>query len=336
MRTAAALKRLDPGIFTCAGGRIRSRCRSVACTTAPSSTRWSRARASSPCPSCSLDWKPDRSLEGVLGVVFRRGDEIVKNPPRPLIEDLDALPFPARELMARSMVLPPHRRHLPAHAGHGAHDRARLRRNCLFCFQIDRERRAGVRGLRLRSVENVLAEIELCLALGYREIKFLDDTFAADYDRALQLARRSRRGGSTFTWFASACVNLVDGPLLQAMKDAGCWAILMGGESGVQDNLNTLRKAETLEQIACGGMRGQGRGPDGQHAVSVRASRRDLRGRPEDHRVRARARPRSRELPLPDAVPGHRAPRATAKNMARSPITCATTPTRARRSCRTR
>ena len=30
------------------------------------------------------------------------------------------------------------------------------------------------------------------------------------------------------------------------MKDAGCWAILMGGESGVQDNLNTLRKAETL------------------------------------------------------------------------------------------
>jgi radical SAM superfamily enzyme YgiQ (UPF0313 family) len=41
----------------------------------------------------------------------------------------------------------------------------------------------------------------------------------------------------------------VDRPLLQAFKDAGCWAVLFGAESGVQKNLNTIRKGTTLEQI---------------------------------------------------------------------------------------
>jgi radical SAM superfamily enzyme YgiQ (UPF0313 family) len=44
-------------------------------------------------------------------------------------------------------------------------------------------------------------------------------------------------------------VNQVDKPLLQAFRDAGCWAILFGAESGVQKNLNTIRKGTTLEQI---------------------------------------------------------------------------------------
>jgi len=121
-------------------------------------------------------------------------------------------------------------------------------RRCLFCFQIDRHRRAGARGVRFRSIENVLAEIEHCIALGYREIKFLDDTIAADYDRALRLAREIKARGLDFSWFASACVNQVDEPLLRAFKEAGCWAILFGGESGAQENLNAVRKGSTLAQ----------------------------------------------------------------------------------------
>jgi radical SAM superfamily enzyme YgiQ (UPF0313 family) len=119
-------------------------------------------------------------------------------------------------------------------------------RRCIFCFQIDKERKLGVR---FRSVENVMEEIELCLKQGYREIKFIDDTLAADYDRAMKIAHEIKRRNLDFTWFASACVHQVDGPLLQAFKDAGCWAILFGAESGVQKNLNTLRKGITLEQI---------------------------------------------------------------------------------------
>jgi radical SAM superfamily enzyme YgiQ (UPF0313 family) len=93
-----------------------------------------------------------------------------------------------------------------------------------------------------------MEEIELCLKQGYREIKFIDDTLAADYDRAMQIAGEIKKRKLDFTWFASACVHQVDRPLLQAFKDAGCWAILFGAESGVQKNLNAVRKGITLEQ----------------------------------------------------------------------------------------
>jgi radical SAM superfamily enzyme YgiQ (UPF0313 family) len=95
----------------------------------------------------------------------------------------------------------------------------------------------------------VLGEIELCLAQGFREIKFIDDTFAQDRARALRLAREIRRRKLDFTWFASACVNQVDPELLREFKAAGCWAILFGVESGVQKNLNALRKGTTLAQV---------------------------------------------------------------------------------------
>jgi radical SAM superfamily enzyme YgiQ (UPF0313 family) len=186
-----------------------------------------------------------KGLDGVEGVAFREGDRIIKNPPRPLITDLDSLPFPARELLgnADDYIPPPatYRRRPVAViiTSRGCN------RRCIFCFQIDRTRKSGIR---FRSIENVMEEIELCLRQGYREIKFIDDTLAADYTRAMALAKEIKRRGLDFTWFASACVNQVDRPLLKAFKEAGCWAILLGAESGVQKNLNTIKKGITLEQ----------------------------------------------------------------------------------------
>jgi len=94
----------------------------------------------------------------------------------------------------------------------------------------------------------VIEEMEACRAQGYREIKFIDDTLASDYDRAMELAGRIREKRLGLTWFASACVGQVDRPLLRAFKKAGCWAILMGAESGVQKNLDAVRKGITLDQ----------------------------------------------------------------------------------------
>jgi radical SAM superfamily enzyme YgiQ (UPF0313 family) len=186
------------------------------------------------------------SLEGLEGLIYRRGRELVINPPRALIEDVDSLPFPARELLGRAMD------YVPPPATYKRRPVAVImtargcNRNCIFCFQIDKHRKSGIR---FRSVENVMDEIELCLKQGYREIKFIDDTFAADYDRAMTIAKEIKRRGLDFTWFASACVHQVDKPLLQAFKDAGCWALLMGAESGVQKNLNAIRKGTKIEQI---------------------------------------------------------------------------------------
>lgn len=187
-----------------------------------------------------------KGLEGVEGTVYRDKTGIRKNPPRPLIADLDGLPFPARDLLGDA------KRYIPPPATYRRKPVAVLmtsrgcNRRCIYCFQLDKERKSGIR---YRSAENVLKEIEHCVGQGYREIKFIDDTFAADYGRAMSIAQEIRARKLDFTWFASACVNQVDKPLLKAFKDAGCWAILFGAESGVQKNLNTIRKGTTLEQI---------------------------------------------------------------------------------------
>jgi radical SAM superfamily enzyme YgiQ (UPF0313 family) len=186
-----------------------------------------------------------QTLEGLLGLAFRDGFTVMANPPRPFNQSLDRLPFPDRTLLGDG------RRYLPPPAMYRRKPVAVMQtsrgctRKCIFCFQLDRTRSSGIR---YRSVENVLEEIELCLEQGYREIKFIDDTFAQDRERALRLAREIKRRRLDFTWFASACVNQVDPELLLAFREAGCWAILFGVESGVQKNLNTIRKGITLEQ----------------------------------------------------------------------------------------
>jgi len=247
MQTAEAVKRLNPDIFTCAGGpypiAMQERCLHDCAHFDAAGTGEGELTVA----EILKRLESGRNLDGVLGVAFRRGAEIVKNPPRPLIEDLDSLPFPARDLLGETdRYLPPPGtyRRKPVTVLLSARG---CDRKCLFCFQIDRHRRAGVRGVRFRSIENVLAEIEHCIALGYREIKFLDDTLVADYERALRLAREIKARRLDFSWFASACVNQVDEPLLRAFKEAGCWAILFGGESGEQNNLNAVRKGSTVD-----------------------------------------------------------------------------------------
>lgn len=186
-----------------------------------------------------------KSLERVQGVIYREGERIIKNPPRPLISDLDSLPFPSRELLGdTNLYIPPPATYRRKPVAVMLTSRG-CNRRCIFCFQIDKERKSGIR---YRGVENVLEEIEHCIKQGYREIKFIDDTLAADYDRAIKIAEEIRARKLNFTWFASACVNQVDKPLLKAFKEAGCWAILYGAESGVQKNLNAIKKGITLEQ----------------------------------------------------------------------------------------
>ncbi|MBU0480542.1 MAG: B12-binding domain-containing radical SAM protein [Proteobacteria bacterium] len=187
-----------------------------------------------------------RDLAEVAGLVWRLNDSIICNAPRPLCTNLDTLAFPARELLGEAG------RYIPPPATYKRKPVAVVMtsrgcdHHCIYCFQMDRRRKSGIR---YRSIDNVMAEIELCLSQGYREIKFIDETLAGDYDRAMQLTTEIHKRGLDFSWFASARVDQVDKPLLRAFKKAGCWAILLGAESGVQKNLDTIRKGITLEQI---------------------------------------------------------------------------------------
>ena len=250
LRTAQDIKALDPGIWTCVGGPYP--------TAAPEACLDDGGRAIDAVVVGEGErtvveilerLESGRDLAGVAGLIARKDGRIVRNPPRPLIADLDALPYPSRELLGDRS------RYIPAPATYRRKPVAIVTtsrgcdRHCLFCFQMDKERKSGTHGVRYRSIENVLEEIELCLRQGYREIKFIDDSLAADRDRAMRLTAEIRRRGLDFTWFASVCANQGDEELFRAMKAGGCWAVLIGGESGVQRNLNTIRKGATLDQI---------------------------------------------------------------------------------------
>ncbi len=186
----------------------------------------------------------DRDLHRVKGLIWRHADGIVENPPAELPEDLDSLPLPARHLLGEP------ERYLPPPATYRRKPVAVVitsrgcNRRCIFCFQMDPRRR-----VRYRSIDNVIDELKLLKTQGYREIKFIDDSFAHDRQRALELARRMKAERLDFTWFCSLCAHQVDRELIRAFRDAGCWAVLIGGESGVQRNLNALRKGITVEQI---------------------------------------------------------------------------------------
>jgi radical SAM superfamily enzyme YgiQ (UPF0313 family) len=245
-RTAADVEQRHPGAFLCAGGpypiaaqeRCLEECASLDAVVTGEGER----------TVVEMVGRLERGegLDGVLGVAFRSVGGLASNPPRPLDLHLDELPFPDRTLLGKA------NRYLPPPATYRRKPVAVVltsrgcNRHCIFCFQLDRERKSGIRQ---RSVENVLDEVELCLRQGFREVKFIDDTLAQDRERALHLCREIRRRRLDFTWFASACVNQVDPELLRAFREAGCWAILFGVESGVQKNLNTIRKGTTLSQV---------------------------------------------------------------------------------------
>jgi anaerobic magnesium-protoporphyrin IX monomethyl ester cyclase len=250
VKTANDIKKLDLNIFICIGGPYPIAVKGLCLENQGSNID---AVITSEAESAVVDLiqrlETKTSLEGLQGVDYREGSRIISNPPRALCEDLDSIAFPARELLGdKAHYIPPPGQYKRKPVTILITSRGCDRR-CIFCSQIDKDRKFGIRGVRFRSVENVLEEIELCLAQGYREIKFIDDSFAADYDRAMQICEQIMQRKLDFTWFASASINQVDKPLLQAMKDAGCWAILYGVDSGVQKTLNSLRKATTLEMI---------------------------------------------------------------------------------------
>lgn len=246
VRTAALLKRLDPGLFISVGGpypiAVRGRCLEDSGDVDAVITGEGELTV----PELVSRLCRGEGARGVAGVISREKDGIIINPDRPFIDDLDSIPFPARELLGEAgRYIPPPGTYKRKPVAVMMTSRG-CNRRCIFCFQMDKSRASGIR---YRSVENVMEEIELCLGQGYREIKFLDETLAADYGRAMRFAEEIKRRRLNFSWFASACVHQVDGRLLKAFKDAGCWAVLFGAESGLQKDLNTIRKGITLEQV---------------------------------------------------------------------------------------
>ena len=102
----------------------------------------------------------------------------------------------------------------------------------------------------MRSPKNVVDEIEyLQKRFGAHQFTFYDDAFTVDQDRATEICKEIMRRKLKIEWDCETRVDMVTEDLLRTMKEAGCFAVWFGVESGSQKVLNALKKKITVEQI---------------------------------------------------------------------------------------
>lgn len=182
-------------------------------------------------------------LADIKGIAYWQNDEVKTTTPRPVIENLDALPFVDEDCY----LLPQkNRRDLCIMTGRGCPFR------CAFCYE---GRSSGK--VRFRSVENVLEEIDRFLEEVPRGVEpyilFTDDTFTLDEKRVHRLCEglKERQEKRHFHWFCEGHVHTLKlhPDMIKDIAAAGALRIQLGIESGVPRVLEAYRKHTTPEEI---------------------------------------------------------------------------------------
>lgn len=188
-----------------------------------------------------------RDLATVEGIAWRDGDEFRVNKPRPLVQDLSSLPWPAYDLFPveyyRMMRLPgcdPTEFSLPVLSGRGCTFR------CTFCYRMDT-------GFRPREAQDVLDEVSfLQKTYGIGYIDFSDELLMSSKQRTIDFCEAIIERGMTFKWFCNGRLNYATPEVLEVMKRAGCVFINYGIESVDDTVLKNMRKALRYDQIIAG------------------------------------------------------------------------------------
>ncbi len=186
----------------------------------------------------ALDKK--ESLSGIQGFGFKQNNRAIVNPRADFIQDLDSLPFPDRNLL-------PYKKYYNL-LGSGKEIMTGLLtsrgcpHNCIFCTSLDG------RMCRMRSPENVVSEIEICVDKGISDFNVIDDTFTISRKRVIAIADLIIQKGLKITMDINARVDQVDQEVLDKLAQAGCNRIRFGVESGNPEVLKALRKGITIPQ----------------------------------------------------------------------------------------
>lgn len=195
-----------------------------------------------------LEAWPDGDLESIQGLSFQKGDEIIHTPDRPLLEDLDILPLPARHLVnydgyhqiPDAVFAEPLREILTS-------------RGCPFqCIFCSARFISGYK-YRYHSPERVLEEVDLLVnKYGARQIAVLDDNFVVDRQRTIDICEGLLRRGyhKKVVWTTAARADQVDYELMALMKKAGFQLLSFGVETGSPRLLKLIKKGENMDQIA--------------------------------------------------------------------------------------
>lgn len=181
-----------------------------------------------------------RDLTAVRGLIFRKSGDLAITEPRPLMENVDDAPFPARHHLPNERYysfISQFKYFTPFITSRGCPYQ------CAFCEQ-------GSRKFRPRSPENVIEEIEQChYVFKVREFDFFDSAFTVDKARVHKICDLIASRPFKAVWAIRSRVDLVDEPMLKALRRAGCKRIYYGIESSDPSILDALNKKTDLNQI---------------------------------------------------------------------------------------
>jgi len=187
-----------------------------------------------------------KPVEDVAGVYTKNTKKILQ---RPLIEDLDSLPFPDWE------QIDPRKYKKAPHGGlikHFPYAPMITTRGCPYKCTFCASPKFSQGRLRRRSPKNVVDEIEYLISnFGIKEIHFEDDNLTLHRPHIVEICRLLMEKKLKISW---ACPNGVradhlDMELLKMMKKAGCYYLAFGIESGNQEILDNVKKNTSLEKL---------------------------------------------------------------------------------------
>ena len=189
------------------------------------------------------------SPEKVLGISYRKKNQIINNPPAPIIENLDDLPFPEWKFFdldkyVKDSEFPKKYQNAP----HGSIISSRgCPFNCTFCSSSD----FWGRKIRFRSAKNVVDEMKMLYNLGIRFILFNDDNLTSNKKRAIEICKLIIEEGlnKEMGWQCRAEVNVIDDELVYWMKQANCTMVEFGIEDCTDEGLKWFKKGHREFQV---------------------------------------------------------------------------------------
>ena len=183
-------------------------------------------------------------LKDVLGITFRNNNSIISTLDRPLIGDLNCLPFPDRKLIdmeyhsviAGANVAP--KKFTSIVSSRGCVYRCRF----CSCRQFARGR------WRPRSIKNTMEELHFLASEGYKQFIFVDDSFTLNQKRVIKLSKRMRKEKIDMEWICEGRVDNCSFEMLREIARVGCKLIYFGIESANQRILDYYNKQTTPQQ----------------------------------------------------------------------------------------
>jgi anaerobic magnesium-protoporphyrin IX monomethyl ester cyclase len=181
-------------------------------------------------------------LTEIKGIAYRSNGRVVSTGRRPFNRELDALPEPARDMVPMERYgMELEYLGLPATSIITA-------RGCPVACSFCSASKMYGRSYATRSPAKVVDEVEgLAEDYGIEGLKIFDSTFTLNKKHVLGFCDELERRGMVMPWECEIRIGTVDRSLLERMRQAGCYYIDLGVESGDQSVLAEMGKGITLD-----------------------------------------------------------------------------------------